>query len=71
MNEDRPDRANRQITRDFRLDKTNGKLAGVCAGISDYFGVDVTLVRILFVVGTLIGFGSLLLIYIAIALIAD
>lgn len=71
MNENRPERSNRQISRDFRLDKTNGKLAGVCAGISDYFGVDVTLVRILFVVGTLIGFGSLLLIYIAIALIAD
>ncbi len=74
MNEDRPDRTdrpNRQLARDFRLDKTNGKLAGVCAGIADYFGMDVTLVRILFVAGTLIGFGSLLLIYIAIALIAD
>lgn len=71
MSEDRPDRSGRQLTRDFRLDKTNGKLAGVCAGIADYFGVDVTLVRILFVVGTLIGFGSLLLIYIAIALIAN
>lgn len=71
MSEDRPDRSSRQLTRDFRLDKINGKLAGVCAGIADYFGVDVTLVRILFVVGTLIGFGSLLLIYIAIALIAN
>lgn len=55
----------------FRLDKSNGKIWGVCGGIANYFGIDATLVRIGFVLGTLIGFGSLLLIYIAIALIAD
>ena len=32
---------------------TNKKLAGVCAGIGDYFGIDPTLVRIAFVVGTI------------------
>ncbi|MDG6078673.1 PspC domain-containing protein [Erythrobacter litoralis] len=58
-------------SRKFRLDKRNGKLGGVCAGISDYFGLDVTMIRIVFVLGTLIGFGSLLLIYLAIWLIAD
>ena len=31
----------------------NKKLAGVCAGIGDYFGIDPTLVRIAFVVGTI------------------
>ncbi len=55
----------------FRLDKAHAKLWGVCGGIANYFGIDATLVRILFVAGTLIGFGSLLLVYIAIALIAD
>lgn len=57
--------------RGFRLNKQRGKLMGVSAGIADYFGVDVTLVRIAWVVGTLAGFGSLLLVYLAIGLIAD
>ena len=55
----------------FRLDKGNGKFMGVCAGIANYFGWDVTLVRIAWAVGTLVGFGSLILIYLAIGLIAD
>ena len=55
----------------FHLNKRDGKLMGVCAGIADYFGVDVTLVRILWVVATLAGFGSLILVYILIGLIAD
>ena len=44
---------------------------GVSAGIADYFGIDVTFVRIAWVVGTLLGVGSLGLIYLAIGLIAD
>lgn len=55
----------------FRLNNANAKFMGVSAGIADYFGVDVTLVRMAWVVGTLVGFGSLLLIYLAIGLIAD
>lgn len=55
----------------FRLNKTDGKLMGVSAGIADYFGWDVTFVRLAWVVGTLIGFGSLILIYLAIGLLAD
>lgn len=58
-------------SRSFRLDKTNGKMFGVCSGISNYFGIDAMLVRIGFVLATLFGFGSPVLIYIAIALIAD
>jgi phage shock protein PspC (stress-responsive transcriptional regulator) len=58
-------------SRSFRLDKGNAKLAGVCSGIGNYFGVDSMLVRIGFVLATLLGFGSPILIYIAIALIAD
>lgn len=55
----------------FHLDKANAKFMGVCSGIADFFGCDVTLVRVGFVAGTLIGFGSLLLIYLAIGLLAD
>ncbi|USA38624.1 PspC domain-containing protein [Pelagerythrobacter marinus] len=55
----------------FRLDKANAKLFGVCGGIANHFGIDANLVRIGFAVGTLVGFGSLILVYLAIALIAD
>jgi len=55
----------------FRLNKTSGKVMGVCAGIADYLGWDVTLVRVAWLVGTLLGFGSLVLVYLAIGLIAD
>lgn len=55
----------------FRLGKSNAKLAGVCSGIGDYFGIDPLLVRIGFVAAALLGFGSPVLIYLAIALIAD
>ena len=55
----------------FRLGKVDAKLMGVCSGIADYFGWDVTLVRIAFVAGTVLGFGSLLIVYLAIGLLAD
>jgi len=55
----------------LRLDKANGKLLGVCAGLANRFEMDPTMVRLIFVAGTLIGFGSFILIYVAIALLAD
>ena len=55
----------------FHLDKANGKLMGVCAGIANFFGWDVNLVRIGFALGTVLGFGSLLVVYLVIGLIAD
>ena len=55
----------------FRLDRRNGKIWGVCSGIGNYFGINPTWARLGFVAGTLLGFGSFILIYIAIALIAD
>jgi phage shock protein PspC (stress-responsive transcriptional regulator) len=58
-------------SRSFRLDKNRGKVFGVCAGIGNYFGIDTLLVRIGFVAATLLGFGSPILIYLAVALIAD
>ena len=55
----------------FHLDKANAKVFGVCSGIADDFGIDTMLVRIGFVAATLLGIGAPILIYIAIALIAD
>jgi phage shock protein PspC (stress-responsive transcriptional regulator) len=57
--------------RGFHLDKANAKFMGVCSGIADSFGWDVTLVRVGFVAGTLLGFGSLLIVYLAIGFLAD
>ena len=53
----------------FYRDKQNGKLAGVCAGIADYTGIDPTIVRVASVV-LLFATGWFLLLYIAAAMIA-
>ena len=39
----------------FYLDRQNRKWSGVCAGIADYTGLDVTLVRVLAVLLTIAG----------------
>ena len=57
--------------RSFRLDRTNAKFMGVCGGIANYFGWDANIVRVAWVLGTILGFGSLILIYLAIGLIVD
>lgn len=54
----------------FHLDKPAAKLMGVCAGIAAYTGIDATIIRIAFVVGTVFAFGSLALIYLLIGLMA-
>lgn len=48
--------------------KTDRKLAGVCGGIAEFFDVDVTVIRILWVLATFLG-GSGLLAYIICALL--
>ena len=56
----------------FYLDKRNGKLFGVCAGIADYFGVDAMWVRVGTVLITLFGAaGFTIPAYIVIAILAD
>jgi len=54
----------------FYLDKQNGKWAGVCAGIADYTGVDVNVVRMGFVLGTIMSGGPLLIAYFVVAWMA-
>jgi phage shock protein PspC (stress-responsive transcriptional regulator) len=58
-------------SRSFRLDKADGKLFGVCAGIANYLNADPLIVRAVFVLGALFGVGSFIVIYLAIALLAD
>ena len=55
----------------FYLDKSNAKLAGVCAGIADYTGVDAFWIRLGAVLLTLFGFWLTIPIYIAIMVLAD
>lgn len=43
----------------FYLDKRNGKILGVCAGIADYTGVDVMLVRVGLVLLTIFAMGPI------------
>jgi phage shock protein C len=38
-------------------------IGGVCGGLGAYFGIDPTLVRVLFVVGSILGWGVLILVY--------
>jgi phage shock protein C len=43
--------------------RTNRWIFGVCGGLAEFFGIDPTVVRLVFVVGALLGFGSFILIY--------
>ena len=53
----------------FHLSTTDKKLAGVCGGLAEQFGIDSLLVRAGFVV-LAIGYGSGLLLYIVLWLLA-
>ena len=57
--------------RKFYLDRRNGKAMGVCAGISDYTGVDVTWVRVAMVLLTLAAFPWAPIAYLALGLIGS
>jgi phage shock protein C len=47
----------------FYRDKRNGKFLGVCAGIADYTGFDVSLVRVCFLAAMFMSGGSILPFY--------
>lgn len=51
--------------RRLQRNRQRRRLAGVCAGIADYFGVDVTLVRFLFVLSVFFSFSLTVWIYLA------
>jgi phage shock protein C len=47
----------------FYRDKRNGKVMGVCAGIADYTGFDVSLVRICMIAALFLSSGSIIPVY--------
>ena len=51
-----------------RLVKKNKKIFGVCGGLGDYFDIDPTIIRALFLISVIV-FGTGLLIYIILALV--
>jgi phage shock protein C len=53
----------------FYRDKRNGKLFGVCAGIADYTGFDVNLVRVCFLAAVFMSGGSVLPFYFVAAMV--
>lgn len=55
----------------FYLDKRNKKVMGVCSGIANYTGLDVTLVRIMMASAMFMSGGSLLPIYVIAGWVAD
>ena len=57
--------------RKFYLDRRNGKAMGVCAGLSEYTGVDVTWVRVAMVLLTLAAFPWPPLFYLVLGMVAS
>lgn len=55
----------------FRLNKADGKVMGVCAGLADYFNVDPTLVRIAVAAGIIMTFPVGLIAYLILAIVAQ
>ena len=51
-------------TRKLYRSKSNRQLAGVCGGLAQYFNLDATLVRVLFILLAVLG-GSGLVLYLA------
>ncbi|MFC5077379.1 Phage shock protein C [Vibrio thalassae] len=58
--------------RELYKDPVNGKLTGVCAGLANYFGVEVWLIRILVISAALLGGSFLVLLaYVAMSLMLE
>ncbi len=55
----------------FYRNKRQGKVNGICAGIADYTGLDVTLVRIALIAAIVLGAGALLPVYFIAGWVAD
>jgi phage shock protein C len=51
-----------------KLTKGQKKIFGVCSGLADYFDIDETVMRLIFIVA-FFGFGTGLLVYIVLAIV--
>jgi phage shock protein PspC (stress-responsive transcriptional regulator) len=52
------------LQRNWYRSREHRRLAGVCAGLADEFGISVTLIRLAFLLGTLVGGGMGLILYV-------
>ena len=48
---------------------TNRMIAGVCAGLGDYLGIDPTIVRLLAILAFFTGFGGIAIVYLIMAIV--
>jgi phage shock protein PspC (stress-responsive transcriptional regulator) len=55
----------KQLTRST----SNRMLAGVCAGLGEYFGIDPTIVRLLTVLAFFTGFAGIAIVYLIMAIV--
>jgi phage shock protein C len=55
----------KQLTRST----SNRMIAGVCAGLGDYLGIDPTIVRLLTVLAFFTGFGGIAIVYLVMAIV--
>ena len=55
----------KQLTRST----SNRMIAGVCAGLGDYFSIDPTIVRLLAVLAFFTGFGGIAIVYLVMVLV--
>ncbi len=53
----------------LKRSRENKSIAGVCGGIGEYFGIDPTIVRIIYVIAAFCSLGTAILIYIILVLI--
>lgn len=55
--------------RKLYLSDKDRKIAGVCGGLTDYFGIDSTIVRILWALAVLVSYGTGFILYLVFWLI--
>ena len=48
---------------------SNRMIAGVCAGLGDYLGIDPTIIRLLTVLAFFTGFSGIVLVYLVMAIV--
>ncbi len=55
--------------RELRRSTRNRMVAGVCGGLGEFFGIDPTVVRLLFVFSIIFGWGIMVLVYFVLFLV--
>jgi len=57
-----------QVKSALHLSSTDRKISGVCGGVAEYFDVDPTIVRFIWLFGTFVSSGVVLILYIVLAI---